>query len=181
MKIKSKFSGKEYSLNDIFDESFVDNTTTVSIKAALTKDMMESLIAMGYAESVDTKEEKKEENPVLKYVLESLATYYNTDVKTLVKYLKHTAEIAAIAVKQLLAKTLSNDMEDLHASKNELENLKELNVKYGINIIDMNTISIGSSEFSEEGLDKLAYFYTAEDAKMALDALKAWDNFESED
>ena len=181
MKIKSKFSGKEYSLNDIFDESFVDNTTTVNIKADLTKDMMESLIAMGYAKSVDTKEEKKEENPVLKYVLESLATYYNIDVKTLVKYLKHTAEIADVAVKQLLAKALSNDMGDLYASKNGLENLKKLNVRYSINLVDMSIMSMGSSEFSEEGMNKLAYFYTAEDAKMALDALKAWDNFESED
>lgn len=180
MKIKSKFSGKEYSLNDTFDESFVDNTTTVSIKADLTKDMMETLIAMGYAESVDTKE-KKEENPVLQYVLDSLATYYNTDVKTLVKYLKYTAKIADIAVKQLLAKTLSNDMEDLHASKKELEKLKTLNIRYGINLMDMSIMSMGSSEFSEEGMDKLAYFYTAEDAKMVSDALKAWDNFESED
>lgn len=180
MKIKSKFSGKEYSLNDTFDESFVDNTTTVSIKADLTKDMMETLIAMGYAESVDTKEKKKE-NPVLQYVLDSLATYYNTDVKTLVKYLKHTTKIADIAVKQLLAKTLSKDMEDLHASKKELEKLKTLNIRYGINLMDMSIMSMGSSEFSEEGIDKLAYFYTAEDAKMVSDALKAWDNFESED
>lgn len=181
MKIKSKFSGKEYSLNDTFDESFVDNTTTVSIKADLTKDMMESLIAMGYAESVDTKEEKKEGNSILKYVLESLAAYYNIDVKTLVKYLKHTAKIADIAVKQLLAKTLSNAIEDFHASKNELEKLKTLNIRYGINLMDMSIMSMGSSEFSEEGMDKLAYFYTAEDAKMVSDALKAWDNFESED
>lgn len=179
MKIKSKFSGKVYSLGDVFDESFVDNTTTVSIKADLTKDMMESLIAMGYVDSEDTKED--DTNPVLKYVLDSLANYYNVDFTTLVKYLKHTDKIAPIAVKQLLAKTLSNDMKDLHASKGELENLKKLKVIYGINLIDMSVMSMGASEFEEEGMDKLAYYYTAEDANMVVDALNAWDNFESED
>ncbi len=177
MKIKSKFSGKEYSEGDTFDESFVDNTTTVCIKATLTKDMMETLISMDYAEASNAEAEKKEENPMLKYVLESLATYYNTDVKTVVKYLKHTSKIADTAVKQLLAKTLSNDLEDLHASKNEIE---KGTANYVINLFDMSIMTI-DSVLAEADINKLAYFYTAEDAKLVLEALKAWDNFESED
>lgn len=177
MKIKSKFSGKEYSEGEIFDESFVDNTTNIRIKADLTKDMMETLISMGYVEVINIEAEKKEESSVLKYVLDSLAAYYNTDTKTVIKYLKHTAKIAETAVKQLLAKTLSNDMESLHASKNEILGKK---AKYAINLFDMTIISLDSS-YSETALDKMAYFYTAEDAKMVSDALKDWDSLESED
>lgn len=177
MKIKSKFSGKEYSEGDIFDESSIDNTTNIHIKADLTKDMIETLISMGYVEVVESEEEENREKgkKVLERTLAYLAKYYGTDIKTVVKYLRATEKILPAQLELILALSIACDLRAARTSNILYALIAEKESKCGIDFANGVIIPFKTeadrkmlAHGSVVGTDSI------EDAKIVIEALKVW-------